>query len=110
VRDSVMAITDESYFDWPVLPEAPSSLEVAATSGGNALRWQGHGGNATGFVVERRIARPEGQGKWERIAKAVANTSEYTDTAVTRGARAAYRVRAVNAEGESAYSNIARVR
>ena len=23
VKDSIIAITDENYFDWPVLPEAP---------------------------------------------------------------------------------------
>ena len=26
LRDSVMAVADASYFDWPVLPEAPSGL------------------------------------------------------------------------------------
>jgi hypothetical protein len=109
VKDSIMAITDESYFDWAVLPEAPSSLEVAAEGGGNVLHWQDHGGNSTGFVVERRIAPPAGQGKWQRIAKTTANAIEYKDTAVSRGAKAAYRVRAVNPEGESAYSNVARV-
>jgi len=29
VKDSILAVTDESYFDWPVLPEAPSSLNVS---------------------------------------------------------------------------------
>ena len=28
VKDSIMAIVDENYFDWPVLPEAPSSLNL----------------------------------------------------------------------------------
>src|SRR5882724_3597591 len=29
LKDSIIAVTDESYFDWPVLPEAPSSLNVS---------------------------------------------------------------------------------
>src|SRR3989475_8321116 len=28
LKDGVMAVTDESYFDWAVLPETPSSLTV----------------------------------------------------------------------------------
>ncbi len=31
IKDSIMAVTDESYFDWPVLPEAPSSLNLSVT-------------------------------------------------------------------------------
>ena len=34
VTDSIMAITDSDYFDWAVLPEAPSSLNAALTSMG----------------------------------------------------------------------------
>src|SRR4029079_16370124 len=44
VKDSILAITDESYFDWPVLPEAPSSLNVSAAGNTLKLTWQGQGG------------------------------------------------------------------
>ena len=33
LKDSIMAIADENYFDWPVLPEAPSSLNVSVAGG-----------------------------------------------------------------------------
>src|SRR6267378_3002415 len=42
VKDSIMAITDESYFDWPVLPEAPSSLNVSLAGNAAKLTWQVH--------------------------------------------------------------------
>jgi hypothetical protein len=110
VRDSIMAVTDENYFDWPVLPEAPSSLNVSAVGVAPKLTWLTHGGDRTGIVVERRIEETkEGRGTWERIAKLAAGTMEYSDSSVKKGQRVAYRVRAVNADGESAYSNIARI-
>ena len=108
VKDSVLAITDESYFDWPILPEAPSSLEIKPAGGSLTVNWQVHGGNPSAIIVERRLeANGASPGKWERIAKLGANATDYTDSS-TKGSLAAYRVRAANADGESAYSNIAR--
>ena len=108
VKDSILAITDESYFDWPVLPEAPSSLEIKQAGGSIKLNWQVHGGDPTAVIVERRLeGNNASPGKWERIAKLGANATDYTDSS-TKGSLAAYRVRAANADGESAYSNIAR--
>jgi hypothetical protein len=43
------------------------------------------------------------------LTKLAANAGEFTDTGLTKGQQAAYRVRASNANGSSAYSNIARV-
>ena len=110
LKDSIMAVTDESYFDWPVLPEAPSSLNVSVAGGAVKLTWQVHGGDPTGAVVERRVEDAKGgRGTWTKIANLAAGTAEYNDTTVRTGQRVAYRVRAVNAEGESAYSNIVRM-
>jgi len=108
LKDSVMAITDESYFDWPLLPEAPSSLTVALRGNSAKLSWSLHGGEPKGVVVERRVESLAGDGsRWERIAKLENTATEYTDSAVAKGRQAAYRVRAYNDAGESAYSNIA---
>jgi hypothetical protein len=110
IKDSIMAITDESYFDWPVLPEAPSFLEVSATRDGAKLRWQVHGGDPTGIMVERQIGDgTEARGHWDRITTQPASATEYTDSTAKNTRSLAYRVRAVNANGESAYSNIARM-
>jgi hypothetical protein len=109
LKDSIMAVADESYFDWPVLPEVPSSLNVSVAGGALKLTWQVHGGDATGAVVERRVEDPRGgSGIWSRIANLAAGTAQYNDTTVRTGQRVAYRVRAVNSAGESAYSNIVR--
>ena len=111
VRDSVMAITDESYFDWPVLPEAPSSLQGSQSGRSVRLAWEIHGGNATGVILERAVrgADTGAADKWEKIASLGANTTDYQDSTVRNGQEAAYRVRANNGAGQSAYSNVVRV-
>ncbi len=59
-------------------------------------------------MVERRVESLAGDGsRWERIAKLENTATEYTDSGVAKGRQAAYRVRAYNDAGESAYSNIA---
>ncbi|HUO28683.1 MAG TPA: hypothetical protein VMU80_05685 [Bryobacteraceae bacterium] len=105
VRDSVMAIADEDYFDWPVLPEAPSSL-TASTSGDSVqFRWQMNGGDASQAIIERRAGE---SGPWTRIAKQAAANAEYADAGAPAGLLC-YRVRAANSKGESAYSNVVRI-
>ncbi|MGD1158446.1 MAG: hypothetical protein ABSA41_21850 [Terriglobia bacterium] len=106
VRDSVLAIADESFFDWSVLPEAPSSLNAQASGGSVELSWELHGGGITGVAVERR---PGDRGTWERVTKLSGEANSYRDSGATSGQTLCYRVRALNEAGESAYSNIARV-
>jgi titin len=106
VKDSVMAITDEAYFDWAILPEAPSSLNVVFAERGAKLTWQNHGGNPTNIIVERR-RHSQSREAWERVAKLDANVTQFLDSKAQTGQPFAYRVRAANADGESAYSNIA---
>ncbi|MGO8814281.1 MAG: hypothetical protein ACLQVG_06375 [Terriglobia bacterium] len=105
--DGVQAIVDADYFDWPVLPEAPSSLEVKVASGSAHLTWEPHGGDTTAMAVERRTGD---HGSWERVAKLAAGATEYIDSQAAHGQSLSYRVRALNDAGESAYSNIVRVR
>ncbi len=106
VRDSVLAIADESYFDWSVLPEAPSSLRAERTKAGIRLTWIVHGGNPAQVAIERS----SGDTSWQRIKTLPSTTQEYIDGAAGQGPLALYRVRAVNSAGESAYSNVVRVR
>jgi hypothetical protein len=109
VKDSIMAVADENYFDWPVLPEAPSSLNLVVTGAGVRLTWQVHGGNPTGIVIERRKENAVAQkAPWERIANLALIATEYTDSGLKKNEIAAYRIRAFNKEGESAYSNVVR--
>jgi hypothetical protein len=109
IRDSIMVVTDENYFDWPVLPEIPSSLNVSTAAATAKLTWQVHGVNPTAIVVERRIEDgKEGNASWQKIATLAPGSTSYIDSAVKCGQPIAYRVRAVNGDGESGYSNIAR--
>jgi hypothetical protein len=108
VKDSIYAITDENYFDWPVLPEAPSSLNVTLAGSSPKLDWEVHGNEATGIVVERRLEGTTVSSAWTRIASLGPQASEYLDASPEGRQHSAYRVRAINALGESAYSNIAR--
>lgn len=109
IADSVMAIADENYFDWPMLPEAPSSLMISLTPNGANLTWTVHGGDPTGIEIERRIDGKDGRGAWVNITQLPAAASQYTDSSSDRGMASSYRVRAVNTEGSSAYSNVVRV-
>ena len=106
VRDSVMAIADESYFDWDVPPEAPSSLNAQASGGSVDLSWKLHGGEITSVAVERRQGD---RGAWERVTKLAGDAQSYRDSGAASGLTLSYRVRALNTAGESAYSNIARI-
>ncbi len=105
IRDSVMAIADENYFDWDVLPEAPSSLNVEVSAGSVELSWELHGGEITGVALERRLGD---SGTWERVAKLPRDAKSYHESAAS-GQKLCYRVRTLNNAGESAYSNIVRV-
>jgi hypothetical protein len=105
IRDSVLAVADENYFDWPVLPEAPSSLHATVTGNSVRLRWEMDGGAPATAIVERRAGDT---GSWARIATLPAANAEYADGGAPAG-MVCYRVRAANGKGESAYSNIVRV-
>jgi len=108
VTDSILAIADADYFDWPVIPEAPSSLNLALAGKSVKLSWQVHGGDPAHVLVERRVEMPS-KSAWERVAELGPPASEYSDARVQNGQQVAYRVRASNADGVSAYSNIARI-
>ncbi|HEX6505798.1 MAG TPA: hypothetical protein VF011_21355 [Terriglobales bacterium] len=111
VKDSIMAITDENYFDWPVLPEAPSSLTASMANNCANLSWAIHDGDTNSIVVERRVdSQNGGRGSWSQIANLPANAVKYSDKDLRKGEPfPAYRVRALNANGSSAYSNIVRL-
>ncbi len=109
VTDSIMAIADADYFDWPVLPEAPSSLDVTIAGTTAKLTWEVHGGDPTSVTIERQIEDASGaKGKWEELKKLAASANEYSDSSLKKGQHVGYRVRAVNDAGPSEYSNIAR--
>ena len=91
-----------------VVPNAPSNVFVNlafATNASLRVAWEDNSGNETGFEIDRRIADDQQQqfGSWSNIATVGANTTSYTNTGLTEASLYDYRVRAVNATGNSAY-------
>lgn len=89
------------------LPAAPSAL--AAHSGPSSglinLTWQDNATNEDGFKIERCFG--SGCTGFAQIAQVGANVTTYQDSGRAPNHLYRYRVRAFNASGNSAYSNIA---
>ena len=63
-----MAIADASYFDWPVLPEAPSGLEVAFVESNDVTRHFIGSCTVEPIIIERRTGE-YGQPGSENLAR-----------------------------------------
>jgi len=86
---------------------APTNL--SATSTGNkrrpaiSLNWTDNANNETSFVIERSTDNTT----FTQAATVGANTTSYRDPAVTTSKRYYYRIKAINALGDSGCSNTA---
>lgn len=87
-------------------PAAPSSLTATAISPARIdLAWSDNSTTETGFQIDRAFF---GSGAWSPIATVGANVQSYANTSgLVSGTSYDYRVRAYNAYGNSAYSNVA---
>jgi hypothetical protein len=65
------------------------------------LDWTDNSADETGFEIQRKV----GAGAFGSLVTVAANTVTYTDSALARGTKFTYRVRAVSGEGPSAWSN-----
>ena len=92
----------------PATIAAPANLTAdRSRSGAASPAWADRSTNGTGFEMERATAG----GAFARIGSVAAGATRYADaTATARKTAYAYRVRAVNAAGASAYSNTASYR
>jgi tripartite motif-containing protein 71 len=89
-------------------PAAPKALAAVAGSDNQVnLSWSDQSTNETGFNIERCSGRF--CSNFTRIASVGENAVSWSDTAVASGNSYRYRVRAYNAAGNSAYSNIASI-
>lgn len=66
LRDRPMAVTDESYFDWVELPEAPSELILAMKEASVHLTGKIHGAMRNPSLSNAAVAS---NGQWETAAK-----------------------------------------
>jgi hypothetical protein len=85
------------------VPAAPIHLKIYSLATARiSIDWWDMSNNETGFEVERKTGSA---GTWARIATKPANTSIHADTTVTSGRLYYYRVRSINGNGPSAWSN-----
>ena len=84
------------------VPLAPANLTATAISSTQIdLAWQDRASNETDFQIERRI----GNGGFTQIAIVSANATNHRDTGLQPETAYTYRVRAINALGNSGWSN-----
>lgn len=87
-------------------PAAPDNLSVTATQDHEIdLSWTDHSNNESGFYIERSLDGTI----WSQIDSVAANMTSYSDTGLTGGKTYFYRVRAYNAGGTSAYTDVASI-
>jgi len=87
----------------PVAPTGPTSLTATAVSTSEIqLAWRDNVKNEDGFVIERKTGT---SGPWTEIARVARNVTTYDNHGLWSGTDYAYRVRAFNLAGESAWSN-----
>jgi hypothetical protein len=86
-------------------PNAPSALTATAVSPTQIdLSWADNSADEGGFKIERS---PNGTSDWGQIGTTGASVSSFSDTGLAADTTYHYRVRAHNAVGNSAYSNVA---
>jgi PKD repeat protein len=90
----------------PTVPSAPSNLTATAAGRLVTLRWTDTSGNETGFLIERAVKAKTLS--FAQIGQVGANVTTFQET-VSAG-QWVWRVRAVNASGNSTNSNTATLR
>lgn len=101
-NESSPALTDNYRPASGAVPTAPSNLRSTQTTANSVtLAWNDNSNNETGFLIERQNS----DGSWTQIGTAGANATSFPVTGLQSGTTYAFRVRAQNASGPSAYSN-----
>ncbi|MBN1676687.1 MAG: fibronectin type III domain-containing protein [Kiritimatiellae bacterium] len=86
-------------------PTAPSGLSATAIATNRIdLSWSDNSADETGFKVDRRQS---GATEWVRIATPGEDTEAYPDTDLPASTKFYYKLKAYNAEGDSAYTAVA---
>ncbi|MDZ7364066.1 MAG: fibronectin type III domain-containing protein [candidate division KSB1 bacterium] len=89
----------------PDPPVAPSNLTATAASNSQInLEWTDNSGDENGFKIEIKTAADSA---YTQIATVGANNTTYASAGLNPNTQYFYRVRAFNANGHSAYSNVA---
>jgi uncharacterized protein len=84
------------------IPAQPTELKSTSVSNTQvSISWKDNANNETGFLIERKT----GSGAYSQIAEKSANATSHTDSGLTANTTYTYRVRAINAAGNSDFSN-----
>lgn len=97
-------------YDLPTAPDAPTNLSAtlsASSSTAVVLNWTDNSNNEEKFKIERSDV--SSSGPWTQIASTTLNVTSYSDYSVSTGNTYYYQVRASNAGGDSAYTNVASI-
>ncbi|MBX7120140.1 MAG: pre-peptidase C-terminal domain-containing protein [Gemmatimonadaceae bacterium] len=90
------------------VPADPTSLTATATSPtAITVAWTDNSANEDGFVIQRCTALPCGEGDFSDLILVGTNVAQYVDGGLALGNVMTYRVRAINANGSSRFSNTA---
>lgn len=90
--------------DCGAVPVSPTNLVVADTAALSVrLTWTDNSAQETGFVIER--AEEELQ-VFVQVGTVAANVTSYTDNGLTQSTDYRYKVKAINGEAASGYTNI----
>lgn len=94
----------KGYTPPPTPPATPTNMGATTQSYNSiALSWIDNADNESSFQLQRSL---DGS-NWSQLATLAANTTVYTNNALLSSTTYYYRIRAVNAGGNSAYSNVA---
>jgi hypothetical protein len=105
LKDSVMAVADASYLDWPNLPATPGQLQATKKGGRVMLQW-----SIYGKPSPTEIDRSVDYGSWRRVTQIGPGITKFFTTPPMHSNHITYRVRLVGPHGASAWSNPAWVR
>ncbi|MGB1191637.1 MAG: LamG-like jellyroll fold domain-containing protein, partial [Pseudomonadales bacterium] len=90
----------------PSLPVKPESLNATAPSASAInLAWQDQSSNEAEFTIERKVVGGVTGGVFVQVASIAANATSYQDSGLDAATTYTYRIRSVNHNGVSAYSN-----
>ena len=99
--------SSKSYFTTSL--QTPTTLAASSNGSTNDLTWIDNSTNETGFEIERKNGDANSANTFSFVATVAADLNTYSDQNVTAGSTYTYRVRAVNLNSESGYSNTATV-
>lgn len=97
VTSSRLDIGDMAAGTYPVV--MPAGLSATATASSCTLAWRDNSSGESGFAVERKV----GAGAFIEIGRTGPNVRTYADGTVSEGDALAYRIRAFDGAGYSAY-------